>query len=42
MMDFSRGNQEAFSRGGPKLAKFRFSLSKLKKQPFLQKCNKKV
>jgi len=32
---FSRGSQEDFCSRGPKVAKFRFNHSKLRKQPFL-------
>jgi len=40
--DFSRGSQKDFSRRRPKLVKFHFSLSKLRKQPiFAKKCNRK-
>jgi len=35
--DFSRGSQKYFSRGRPKVVKFHFSLSKLRKQSFLLK-----
>jgi len=34
-IDFSNGNQKYFSRGEPKVVKFYFVLSKVRKQPFL-------
>ena len=36
-MNFSRPGQKYFSRGGPKVAKFDFTHSKLRKRPFFAK-----
>jgi len=36
-VELSRGSRKGFSRGGPKMVKFHFSRSKLRKEAFLVK-----